>query len=548
MMPSVQPVASPAPLARLMWRVLPMVALVMAELLILSTLYQFENSFECRENAPPALCKMMSTMVLRAISVLGMLLVFVWARPGVMQALGVAATGAGRAPLGWLAMNMAGAVLLAAPWAILVAKVPAAMMAVAFAAWVAGSALAAVGALMVIAPPRAWAAALRSGGPLLAVGLVAAALSPEMARAFTSLWQWEVISEATFQTVVMMLNGIGMDVISDPALRVIGADGFDVSVAQQCSGVEGILLITLFAAFYLTMFRSELRFPHVLVLIPIGLALSWMLNSVRISALIWIGAHVSPDLAVNGFHSHAGWLLFSALSLGMIAVSRTIPWFWRAATDAPRAAAHAPPPIAEDINAAQILPFVAFMVTALIASTFAETPAVHYPLRVLAMAAALVVFRRLYLRFEWRLDPVAIGVGAVIGAVWLMAQIGGGADQTPLSIALAAMTPAMFLLWAVARVAGTALFVPLIEELFFRGYLLRRLDVGGTVMRIVAIAVSSGLFAALHDRWLLAGLAGVAFALLTLRRGRVTDAILAHGVANGIIAAWAAVTGNWSVI
>jgi exosortase E/protease (VPEID-CTERM system) len=408
--------------------------------------------------------------------------------------------------------------------------------------------MAAGGALMAVAPPRAWADALRSGGPLLGAGLLAAALSPEMARAFTNLWQLDAISDATFQTVLAMLDAVGMEVVSDPVKRGIGADGFDVSVARQCSGVEGILLITLFAAFYLTVFRRELRFPRALLLIPIGLALSWTLNSVRISVLIWIGAHVSPELAVNGFHSHAGWLLFSALSLGMIAVSRAVPWFRREAAPDRRADIHAPPPIARDPNAAQILPFVAFMASALIASTFAQTPAIHYPLRALAMAAALAVFWRMYLRLDWRLDPVAIGVGAAIGVVWLAAQAPSGAEATPLSAALAAMSPAMFAIWAVARIAGTTLLVPLIEELFFRGYVLRRLDTGGMAMRLVAIAVSSGLFAALHDRWMLAGAAGVAFALLTLRRGRVTDAIVAHATANGMIAAWAAVTGDWSVI
>ena len=110
------------------------------------------------------------------------------------------------------------------------------------------------------------------------------------------------------------------------------------------------------------------------------------------------------------------------------------------------------------------------------------------------------------------------------------------------------MPPAIFALWVFSRIFGTTLLVPLIEELFFRGYLLRRLDSGGIAMRVVAIATSAGLFAVLHDRWLLAVAAGVVLSLLVLRQGRLTDAILAHVVANGIVAFWAVATGDWTII
>jgi exosortase E/protease (VPEID-CTERM system) len=84
------------------------------------------------------------------------------------------------------------------------------------------------------------------------------------------------------------------------------------------------------------------------------------------------------------------------------------------------------------------------------------------------------------------------------------------------------------------------LLVPLVEEMFFRGYMLSRLD-GPGWRRITAIALSSAAFAALHGRWIEAGLAGVVFALLALRQGRVASAVQAHVVANlliGMVAAW----------
>lgn len=52
----------------------------------------------------------------------------------------------------------------------------------------------------------------------------------------------------------------------------------------------------------------------------------------------------------------------------------------------------------------------------------------------------------------------------------------------------------------------------------------------------------------MHDRWLIAGAAGVAFALVLLRRGRLTDAALAHCVANLVVALWAVSQGDWGAI
>ena len=99
-----------------------------------------------------------------------------------------------------------------------------------------------------------------------------------------------------------------------------------------------------------------------------------------------------------------------------------------------------------------------------------------------------------------------------------------------------------------ARVAGTVLLVPLVEELFFRGYLLARLDGPTPARRLVAVAVSSAMFGAMHERWLVAFFAGVAFAMIYLRQNGLGNAIVAHVAANLVVAAWALAAGDWTAI
>jgi exosortase E/protease (VPEID-CTERM system) len=99
-----------------------------------------------------------------------------------------------------------------------------------------------------------------------------------------------------------------------------------------------------------------------------------------------------------------------------------------------------------------------------------------------------------------------------------------------------------------SRIIGAVILVPVIEELFFRGYLLRRLDRGGAAMCALALLVSAAAFAILHDRWLAAGLAGLVFGLVMLRQGKLSAAVAAHASANALIVFWAVAMNDWSVM
>jgi membrane protease YdiL (CAAX protease family) len=60
------------------------------------------------------------------------------------------------------------------------------------------------------------------------------------------------------------------------------------------------------------------------------------------------------------------------------------------------------------------------------------------------------------------------------------------------------------------------------------------------------VALSSLAFGAIHQHWVLGTIAGAVFAFARLRRGRLSDAVLAHAVANAVVAA-AALSGRWGL-
>ncbi|MDQ2946310.1 MAG: CAAX prenyl protease-related protein [Acidobacteriota bacterium] len=98
------------------------------------------------------------------------------------------------------------------------------------------------------------------------------------------------------------------------------------------------------------------------------------------------------------------------------------------------------------------------------------------------------------------------------------------------------------------------IIVPIAEELAFRGFLMRRL-ISVNFERVsfqnftwMALLISSVIFGLMHgERWLAGTVAGLAYALLAARRGRLGDAIWAHAVTNALLACYVIGLHKWSL-
>lgn len=514
---------------------------MLAELLILVIAHQFFVPFDCGETGDFRTCQFLQSLVARALVMLAAFGVLVWARPLAFRAFMAAAEQPSRGP--WIWVHLSGVALLWLPLVIAGPQGLVAFFATAAPIWGAGALLAAIGGALWIAPWHAWADMIRQERFLPLIVLFGAALVPDVADELLPLWDWQAITSATFGAVYWLLSIFSAATFADPATYIIGINDFAVHIARQCSGIEGVALVTAFVCLYALMFRQDIRFPHYwLVVLPVAIMLSLALNIVRIAVLVLIGAYISPELAVNGFHSYAGWLFFTLLALTIVYGLQKIRWLHRDPTLLDKAA-----PLQGDPVAAMILPFVAFMLSSVIAQALFPHPALGYPLVTATLAGAAWYFRAQLRALVWKLDPVGLSAGALVGLAWVLLA-DTSTEAGPLAEALDGLSPLLLTIWVVARLAGTVLLVPLVEELFFRGYVLHRIDRGGIALRILAIIVSSALFAALHGRWIAAGLAGLVFALVMLRRGNVSDAVQSHLAANLIVALWALAQFDFALI
>jgi CAAX prenyl protease-like protein len=201
------------------------------------------------------------------------------------------------------------------------------------------------------------------------------------------------------------------------------------------------------------------------------------------------------------------------------------------------------------------------MATTLITGLFVGDFDHFYPLRVIVALLAISWNRDDYLaglRQHLRGRPIlswhAIGLGVAVYVLWMAIsawtnpQLATGPPQE-----LGLMAPPLAVAWIGTRALGSVVTVPIVEELAFRGFLLRRLT-GSDFTKVPydrwhwpAVLISSLAFAAVHQQWIGGFAAGLLYAYAQKRRGLLSDAIVAHAVTNALITVEVLIAGHWSL-
>jgi CAAX prenyl protease-like protein len=118
------------------------------------------------------------------------------------------------------------------------------------------------------------------------------------------------------------------------------------------------------------------------------------------------------------------------------------------------------------------------------------------------------------------------------------------------NVPAALKTDRMFLVF---RIATSAIAVPILEELFWRGWLMRWLIDGDDFRRVPlgkyvpgAFVLTAVLFAAEHGPfWDVGLLTGFIYNWWMVRTRNLWDCIVAHAVTNGALAVYVLAAGQW---
>jgi exosortase E/protease (VPEID-CTERM system) len=404
--------------------------------------------------------------------------------------------------------------------------------------WLLLAALAAAALFAAFAPWSLWLQAIRALGDLWwYAGLAAAGAALAMGWS-QSLWR--VTARVTFEAVYRLLSWLVPALQVDPATLSIDTGRFGIAIAPVCSGLEGMGLMLVFCTVLLLLFRRDYIFPRALLLIPVGILLSFTLNILRIAALVLIGDAGYESVAIYGFHSQAGWIAFNVAAVGIALVSLRSSWFSRAAAESPQSAAVNP-------TAVYLLPYLAVMLAAMVSHALSGGFERLYWLRLIAAALALAYSWPRLQDLDWRFTWRAAVAGLCGFAVWIAVGQLMLPHGVPAGITVPGAAPGGA--WIIGHIATSVVVMPLVEELAFRGYLLRRLrspdfeSVSADGSGLGALLVSSAIFGLSQGAfWLYGMLAGAVFGLLYMRTGRLGEALAAHVAANGLIA-WALLAG-----
>jgi uncharacterized protein len=223
--------------------------------------------------------------------------------------------------------------------------------------------------------------------------------------------------------------------------------------------------------------------------------------------------------------------------------------------------------------AARVLPFIAYLafltVTQLVSYLYPSGAMVGevssfvtlwlYPVKVIVVLALLYRFWPCYDELSNRQfkSPKDLLIATVVGLLvygawvrmdwpWAMQSDSDGAGYDPFQAGAAAGV-----ILTMIRIFGAAVIVPLMEELFWRSFLIRYFisskfeSVSLGTFTLFSFLATVVLFGLEHDLWLAGMMAGAAYNGVLYYTKRLWPCVLAHGITNLTLGIHVLVTNEW---
>ena len=215
--------------------------------------------------------------------------------------------------------------------------------------------------------------------------------------------------------------------------------------------------------------------------------------------------------------------------------------------------------------AAYVAPFLVFMAGLMLVSLVKDSQAGSlwlrspeywiYPLQTALCGATLIFYWRQYDFGKRGGIVLGLAAGVVVLGIWIAPQavLGAGARVEGFDPSVFGEGSALYWMTVTARFARLVIIVPLVEEIFWRGFLMRylikedftSLPVGAFQWKsFSAVALCFMLVHGMAD-WPAALLCGILYNFVAVRTGSLGACVLAHAVTNLGLGVYIMATRQW---
>jgi CAAX prenyl protease-like protein len=208
-----------------------------------------------------------------------------------------------------------------------------------------------------------------------------------------------------------------------------------------------------------------------------------------------------------------------------------------------------------------VFPFVLFIAFLAVAPYLTGLGEWEYPLRVIILGAVTYITSRHVIEWRVRNWLLTASLGVAVFVLWIAPDmlVPGYRDHWLFQNALTGKLNSTLAAehrdnWVALsfRIIRAAVLVPIIEELFWRAWLLRWLQahdfssVPPGRWTWSAMLITVALFASEHGPyWDVGIMAGFAYNWLYIRTKSLADCIFAHAITNACLGAWVIATARW---
>ena len=207
-----------------------------------------------------------------------------------------------------------------------------------------------------------------------------------------------------------------------------------------------------------------------------------------------------------------------------------------------------------------IAPFLAFVGMMAVERLIPLPPQWLYPVRFLIVTSLIGALSWPYLSFRPSAPLASMAIGVAVFVIWVAPDVLFGYrhhwlfENSITGSAASSLAPHLKanLGFVLLRSVSSAIMIPILEELFWRGWMMRWLIDSDFLTVPLGKYVPSAfwivalLFASEHGPYWEVGLAaGIVYNWWIVRTRNLADCILAHAVTNAVLAAYVVVAGQW---